>query len=61
GICVRCLDGGSHGAAVTRLYWDGRDDAGRLLPPGVYIVLAESAASGSSHPVTSKHAVALYY
>ena len=27
---------GSEGAAVAEFYWDGRDDAGRLVPAGMY-------------------------
>jgi len=40
GTRVLSLDGrsfiGAEGAAVAELYWDGRDDAGRPVPPGKY-------------------------
>ena len=40
GTRVLTLDGrsfiGSEGAALAELHWDGRDDAGRLVPPGKY-------------------------
>ena len=61
GSCVRHLDSGPHGAAITRLLWDGRDDDGRLLPRGAYLLLVEAAASGDSKPRITRHAVALYY
>ncbi len=61
GNCVRHLDSGAHGAAVTRLLWDGRDDSGRLLPPGAYVVLVEAAAAGAGKPRLTRHAVALFY
>jgi len=39
---VRRLDGLARTPGEHRLAWDGRDDAGRLLPPGVYLVRVES-------------------
>ncbi|HEV7240663.1 MAG TPA: Ig-like domain-containing protein [Thermoanaerobaculia bacterium] len=40
GTRVLTLDGrsfiGAEGVAVAELYWDGRDDAGRPVPPGKY-------------------------
>jgi hypothetical protein len=51
------LAAGAYGRAVdvqsgcdTRLSWDGRDDNGRFVPPGVYI--AEFKADGRS--ITTK-------
>jgi hypothetical protein len=61
GSCVRHIDSGPHGAAVTRLLWDGRDDSGRLLPPGAYVLLVEAAAAGDSKLRVTRHAVALFY
>lgn len=33
---VRTMDLGSRAAGTHRVGWDGRDDAGRVLPPGLY-------------------------
>ncbi len=42
GRLVRRLAG--HGAGVRSIFWDGRDDAGRAVPAGVYIVRASAGA-----------------
>ena len=34
---VRSLGHGRHGAGVVELRWDGRDDRGGILPPGIYL------------------------
>jgi flagellar hook assembly protein FlgD len=34
---VRSLGRGRHGAGVVELRWDGRDDRGGILPPGIYL------------------------
>ena len=34
---VRSLGHGRHGAGVVELRWDGRDDRGWILPPGIYL------------------------
>ena len=34
---VRSLGQGRHGAGVVELRWDGRDDRGWILPPGIYL------------------------
>ena len=34
---VRNLGRGRHGAGVVELRWDGRDDRGWMLPPGIYL------------------------
>ena len=34
---VRLLYEGADGIGVYERGWDGRDDAGRLMPPGVYL------------------------
>ena len=34
---VRSLGRGQHGAGVAELRWDGRDDRGWILPPGIYL------------------------
>ncbi len=40
GRVVRHLEGGTFGAGTRRVIWDGRDDWGRVLPSGVYLVSA---------------------
>ncbi len=40
------------GATASRLWtWDGRDDAGRLVPPGAYRARAVSRSGGTSRPL----------
>lgn len=34
---VRILDGGEGGSALYQTAWDGRDDQGELVAPGLYI------------------------
>ncbi len=43
---VRDLGAAARESGVTSLQWDGRDDAGRALPGGIYWVRAESAGNG---------------
>jgi hypothetical protein len=38
GRTVRCLAGGTAAAGPRTVEWDGRDDAGRVVPTGVYFV-----------------------
>jgi hypothetical protein len=38
---LRRLPPVSHGAGVTEIRWDGRDAAGELLPPGLYVFRLE--------------------
>ena len=45
---VRRLGGGTAGAGPARLTWDGRDDAGRSLPAGVYFVRVRSGMTTST-------------
>jgi hypothetical protein len=47
GRCVRRLDSGAEGPGPHEAVWDGRDDAGRLLPGGVYFYRLE--VGGLSH------------
>ena len=42
GVRVRALAGGSWAAGRHSLAWDGRDDTGRLLPAGMYLVRFEA-------------------
>ncbi|MFO7654108.1 MAG: lamin tail domain-containing protein [Candidatus Krumholzibacteriia bacterium] len=39
GGCVRDLGGDLLGSGPRHVIWDGRDDGGRVLPPGGYVVL----------------------
>ena len=49
GRTVRTLAVGSHAAGTFDLGWDGRDDAGRLLPAGSYgVKLAARGPDGSA-------------
>ena len=45
GRIVRRLLAGEAGPGYTALQWDGRDDAGRTLPPGVYFCAIEGRGS----------------
>jgi flagellar basal-body rod modification protein FlgD len=49
GRTVRTLAVGSHAAGTFDLGWDGRDDAGRLLPAGSYgVKVAARGPDGSA-------------
>lgn len=48
---VRALVGGVLPAGPHELEWDGRDDAGRQVPPGVYLYRLRTAAATGSRPV----------
>jgi flagellar basal-body rod modification protein FlgD len=55
GHTVRTLAAGSHAAGTFDLGWDGRDDAGRLLPTGSYgVKLSARGADGSSVSVEAR-------
>ena len=45
---LRLLAEGEHAAGEHALAWDGRDDRGRALPAGVYLVRLESAGRAES-------------
>ncbi len=45
---VRRLHDGNLPAGETRLVWDGRDDSGREVPKGVYLVKAANAAGSAT-------------
>jgi flagellar basal-body rod modification protein FlgD len=52
GNTVRTLRLGAHAKGDARIPWDGRDDAGRLLPEGSYGVrIAAADRDGASVPV----------
>ncbi len=44
---VRSLPAGTYPAGPHTLAWDGRDDAGRRLPPGVYFARMSEGAGGA--------------
>jgi hypothetical protein len=46
GASLRDLGPLSFASAFTRLRWDGRDDAGKALPPGAYLVRVEGSGAG---------------
>ncbi len=50
GRSVRHLTSGLLSARSGSLVWDGRDDRGKLVPTGIYIVFLE-AADGSQGTV----------
>lgn len=45
GRWVRHLESGTFAAGIRRVAWDGRDDSGRLVPAGVYLVSARGAGA----------------
>lgn len=50
GARVRRLD--AHGTASGGLHWDGKDGAGRVMAPGVYLVVLKSGAAIRREKVT---------
>jgi len=46
------IAGTLHGAAAHQVTWDGRDDAGRRLSPGVYFYRLKAGARGETRKVT---------
>jgi hypothetical protein len=48
GRLVRSLHAGALAAGVRELVWDGRDEAGRPAPAGVYFVRVRTAAGTQS-------------
>lgn len=51
GRAVRTLTRGPRGAGVHEAAWDGRDAAGREVPPGVYLVQFETPGAGATRRV----------
>uniref|UniRef100_A0A832MKJ3 FlgD/Vpr Ig-like domain-containing protein n=1 Tax=Eiseniibacteriota bacterium TaxID=2212470 RepID=A0A832MKJ3_UNCEI len=45
GRAVRRIEAGWRPAAPRRVAWDGRDDSGRALPPGVYLVVLRAGGA----------------
>jgi hypothetical protein len=50
GRSVRLLKPLEESATVGRVVWDGRDDTGRVVPSGVYLVLLEGRYDGEVRP-----------
>lgn len=48
---VRSLQGGSHPAGIHRVTWNGRDDAGNRVGPGIYFARLETRNGGYSKRV----------
>ena len=46
GRLVRGFSTAGHSAQEQRFVWDGRDDAGRLVAPGVYFVRTGTPVEG---------------
>jgi len=53
GRTVRTLELGSRGAGISKISWDGRDDAGNVQPAGTYSV-AVTATNGDTPVVVSQ-------
>lgn len=45
GDAVRTIDLGGHGAGLTQMQWDGRDDAGNIQPAGTYQISVQATNS----------------
>ena len=56
---VRDFGGDSLGPGPRDLLWDGRDDAGRLLPTGAYVVLLQTMDVGGRRLAAEKALVGL--
>jgi flagellar hook assembly protein FlgD len=41
---VALLEDGDHAAGEFTQVWDGRDDSGRLVSPGIYVVRIETGS-----------------
>ena len=58
GTVVRRLDPVSRSVGRHELRWDGRDDGGRLVPPGLYIYRFTAFGDGEDKTQTGVVAVA---
>jgi flagellar basal-body rod modification protein FlgD len=54
GRVVRTLDLGGRGAGTTRITWDGRSDAGLVMPKGTYAVALKATDADGGTVVTSQ-------
>ena len=65
GVAIHAMDGrriwqtqlGAKSAGRHRVEWDGRDEAGQLVPPGVYMVHVEVATDKGSEVIVRSVAV----
>jgi flagellar basal-body rod modification protein FlgD len=46
GKVVRSINVGAHDAGLVRTVWDGKDDAGNVMPAGSYAVAVQATAQG---------------
>jgi flagellar basal-body rod modification protein FlgD len=54
GTVVRTLDLGGRDAGITRITWDGRSDAGLVMPKGTYAVALKATDKDGGTVVTSQ-------
>jgi flagellar basal-body rod modification protein FlgD len=54
GRVVRTLDLGGRDAGITRITWDGRSDAGLVMPKGTYAVALKATDADGGTVVTSQ-------
>ena len=59
GRCIRILLGASPSGSQGSVIWDGRDEAGRVCPMGIYIVCIESLSSAAGKVAIAKTTVVL--
>lgn len=52
GRAIRTLHDGPHAAGAVVLPWDGRDDAGREVPSGIYLTRVDTAVGVTAGRVT---------
>ena len=58
GAQVRLLSASRQAAGPQTLAWDGRDEAGKIVPPGLYLALLEVDSDDVSHAQTRLISVA---
>jgi aminopeptidase N len=59
GARVRLLADGPHAAGEVELIWDGRDDAGRALPSGIYFLRLTGSDTGDADQSMTRRIVLL--
>ena len=58
GAQVRLLSASRQAAGPQTLAWDGRDEAGKIVPPGLYLARLEVDSDDVSHAQTRLISVA---